>query len=81
MQFQYTEVNDMPPLAWVANIKEENISVMHGCAVDCHDHYFVEGAWSGELKNADFLSADWFCGTGACIQERGIVFSTPSPGT
>ena len=78
MQIQHIEKKHLPPLACAAYVCGDKISVLHGSAVECHENCFVEGAWCGNFREMDFISADWFCGTGACINEDSIVFSTPT---
>ena len=78
MRVEYIEKKQLAPLAWAAYVCGDKISVLHGSAVECRENCFVEGAWSGDFPKMDFLSADWFCGTGAHINEDNIVFSTPT---
>ncbi len=78
MRLQFIKIKDLPPLSWVARVVGEEISVFHGTAVECFDNGFVEGAWNSSFSKHDFISADWFCGTGAVIKDNFIIFSTPT---
>lgn len=78
MQLQFTEIKKLPPLAWYAEIKDGIVNVIHGPHVEISDTWFVEGAWSGEFSQGDFIQSDWFCGTGGLLREDKIIFSTPS---
>lgn len=78
MVFRYKHIENLPPLAWHAKIKGGIVEVIHGSKVEVKENWFVEGAWSGEFGQGDFLEADWFCGTGARNCGDKIVFSTPT---
>ncbi len=78
MVFQYKHIENLPPLAWLAEIKGGIVKVIYGSMVEVKENWFVEGAWSGEFGQGDFLEADWFCGTGARNCGDKIVFSTPT---
>ena len=78
MQIQYTEIKDLPSLAWFAEIKDGKVEVIHGSHVENSDTWFVEGAWSGDFSKGNFIQSDWFCGTGGLLREDRIIFSTPT---
>lgn len=78
MQLHYTEIKDLPPLAWFAEIKDGSVDVLHGAQVEISDTWFVEGAWSGEFSKGGFIHSDWFCGTGGLLCGDRIIFSTPT---
>lgn len=78
MEIRYTQIDNLPPLAWLAEIKNGIVEVIHGKRVETTENWFVEGAWSGEFAQGEFLDNDWFCGTGARLCNDKIVFSTPS---
>ena len=78
MQLQYTRIDNLPPLAWYADIKGEKVHILHGSAVECWENFFVEGAWSGNFADANFVDTEWFCGTGMINNEKNVTFSTPS---
>ena len=78
MVFQYKHIENLPPLAWLAEIKGGIVKVIYGSMVEVMENWFVEGAWSGEFEQGDFLEANWFCGTGARNCGDKIVFSTPT---
>lgn len=60
MNIKYTEIKNLPPLAWLADIQEKKIHVFHGSAVECKEKSFVEGAWNGNFSDIAFMKADWF---------------------
>lgn len=66
------------PFSWCANVNESVCKVICGKDVETRDNFWVEGAWNGMFSDADFVNADWFCGTGGVIVNKGVVFSTPS---
>lgn len=78
MDIRYTQMDNLPPLAWLAEIKSGIVNVIHGRRVETTENWFVEGAWSGEFVQGGFQDNDWFCGTGAKLCGDKIVFSTPS---
>lgn len=78
MQIRYEKNNNLPPLAWLASVNNGITSVICGRNVECRDSFFVEGAWNGAFSAGNFLSSDWFCGTGGRLNDNGIVFSTPT---
>ena len=78
MQIHYTEIKNLPRLAWLAEIKDGNVDIIHGTWVETFKNWFVEGAWSGDFAKGKFGESDWFCGTGAMVINDRIVFSTPT---
>lgn len=73
MHFHYTKIDTLPPLAWLAEINDGEVNIIHGSHVETFDKWFVEGAWGG-----DFLCSSWFCGTGGVVNENHVIFSTPT---
>ena len=78
MRINYQLKDIVPPMAWIANVKDGVANVLHGKSVCCEKSFFVEGAWNGEFDRGEFVNSNWFCGTGAEMHEDRIVFSTPS---
>ena len=78
MNLQCKVVENLPPLVWLAECTKKDITVVCGNRVEKGNDFFVEGAWSGVFTDFDFVSSDWFCGTGAKVCENYVVFSTPS---
>ena len=78
MKFEYLLNKELPPLAWLADIKNGIVALLHGENVECRNEFFVEGAWNGNFSSGDFIDSDWFCGSGGAVKENRIVFSTPS---
>lgn len=68
----------LPPLAWVVTVNGGITKLVHGEHVDVKENFFVEGAWSGEFNKGLFANAEWFCGTGGGIENKEILFSTPT---
>ncbi len=77
MRIEY-EVKDIAPMSWLAHVKDGIAKVTHGVSVCCEDGYFVEGAWNGDFTKGQFVSSNWFCGTGAEVKNNRIIFSTPT---
>ncbi len=78
MYFSYKLLENLPPLAWVANCFNGKIEVIHGNKVECKDKFFVDGAWNGAFIDGNFIDSSWFCGTGAEINNETVIFSTPT---
>lgn len=78
MNVRYKQIENLPPLAWLAYCKNGNVEVIHGNKVECYQNFFVEGAWNGSFVDGDFCESEWFCGTGASINDENIIFSTPT---
>ena len=68
----------LPPLAWVVTVNGGITKLVHGEHVDVKENFFVEGAWSGEFNKGLFANAEWFRGTGGGIENKEILFSTPT---
>lgn len=83
MKFEYNKINSLPPLSWLAIVKKQSeiITVVSGNMVECHDQFFVSGAWNGNFLEADFVNASSFQGTGAQLvknERGGVIFATPN---
>ena len=78
MKLKYQEIENLPPLAWLADVSDGTAAVLHGSNVETKDTFFVEGAWAGEFSEGGFAESEWFCGTGGQLSSSGITFSTPS---
>ena len=55
MKFEYLLNKELPPLAWLADIKNEIVALLHGENVECRNEFFVEGAWNGNFSSGDFI--------------------------
>ena len=49
MVFQYKHIENLPPLAWLAEIKGGIVKVIYGSMVEVKENWFVECACSGEF--------------------------------
>lgn len=78
MKFAYRELDNLPSLSWIADIKGNVATVIHGGRVEAREKFFVEGAWNGDFSSGNFDTSDWFCGTGGKIDGKACIFSTPS---
>ncbi len=78
MKLELKQNKNFPPLAWIAVCCSQNVSVEHGKYVERGNDFFVEGAWSSDFKQGDFINAEWFCGSGGKQLNEKIVFSTPT---
>ncbi len=78
MNISYQINNQLPALAWIATVIDDQVKVICGQKVEIHENFWVEGAWGGNFLSADFDTAEWFCGTGAVIRDDSIVFAAPT---
>lgn len=69
MKIEYYD-KEIAPLAWLADITKGIAKITCGNHVEKQDDFFVAGAWNGAYSNANFCSAEWFCGTGGCYATR-----------
>lgn len=76
MRFAYELIEAAPPLAWVAVYQPERnaFEVLHGCHVETHPHFFIEGAWSGEFEKGHFQDSDTVFGSGGCLSDTFATF-------
>lgn len=81
MRFDYTVINSLPPLSWLAVLEEGSslVRVIVGNAVETFDDFFVSGVWDGDFEQGDFENCDFACCTGARISagSEQVVFLTP----
>lgn len=64
--FRYRELPQLPRLAWLAvmNRDTDDVLVYHGSALECRDHWMVEGTWDGDFALGGFHESDHFFGSG-----------------
>lgn len=76
MQFAYSLIAALPPLAWVANCQpdQQTISVLHGRFVEIHPHCFVEGAWAGDFAEGQIQNSDSVFGSGGTLLGDSVIF-------
>lgn len=79
MEFDYTIKKALPPLSWLAVLKNnsESILVYAGCAVEVFDDFFVSGVWDGDFEQGDFEHCNFACCTGARLKGDNVMFLTP----
>ncbi len=83
MSIQYTPLDQLPSLAWVASTMAEDkgLTVIHGKLVETRPQYFFEGVWSGSIEAQEFARNSLIFGSGCVITEKRITFVTPSSTT
>jgi hypothetical protein len=64
--FRYRELPQLPRLAWVAVMDRDagDVLIYHGSALECRDHWMVEGTWDGEFALGEFHESEHFFGSG-----------------
>lgn len=80
MKFIYKRNEKLPSLSWVAEMKTaDEILVIHGAQVECHENFFVAGVWDGDFEKGEFDTALSFHGTGAVLNDiNSVSFVTPT---
>src|SRR5262245_42725942 len=75
-EISYRKIANLPKLAWLASLDLDSnrLMVIHGSAVECHDHWMVEGVWDGEFSLGDFHRSENFFGSGLRIVGDTIYF-------
>jgi len=75
-EISYRKIANLPKLAWLASLDLDSngLMVIHGSAVECHDHWMVEGVWDGEFSLGDFHRCENFFGSGLRIEGETIHF-------
>ncbi|MCI0401961.1 MAG: hypothetical protein L0212_00375 [Acidobacteria bacterium] len=78
--FEYINVLEWPPLAWVARCPKSGstITVFHGRQVETTPDWFCEAIWDGPYEEGGFDSADSVAGTGGRLRDGGVVFVVSS---
>lgn len=76
MRFRYEPLSRLPMLAWLAVLEDDrtDVTVFHGLAVEVHDDFFIEGAWSGDFVHGHFASTDCIFGSGATLTGGTLTF-------
>ena len=64
--FRYRELPQLPRLAWLAVMDRDagDVLVYHGSALECRDHWMVEGTWDGDFALGGFHESEHFFGSG-----------------
>ena len=79
MEFLYTPIRSLPPLAWCLRLRRGSpwIEVEHGPGVETNRNFFCEGAWSDpSFLDGGFPEAPVFVGSGARLDNRQLTLST-----
>lgn len=77
MKLEYTTENDLPKLAWFAQVRNEVVHVAHGRRVETRPDFFADGLWAGEFS-ATGLERSFLVGTGATITADSVSFRSSS---
>ena len=78
--FNYRTYERFPALGWAMIVYKDRaeIDVLCGSMVEKRDGWFVSGVWDGKFDDADFSSAEFFCATGAKIENDSVVVYSPT---
>lgn len=76
MKFIYRQIDEWPPLAWLAvcRANEPHVHVAHGRRVETSPQWFAEAVWDGDFASGDFDRTDLVFGSGARIRGDAVVF-------
>ncbi len=76
MILDYTEIEMLPKLAWIADVKFKDglVNILHGSNVETTKSFFIEGAWSGKFSEGNFDTTDCIFGSGAVVASNRITF-------
>lgn len=84
MKFKYDIIDKLPPLAWLAKVTKDKdeINVVCGNKVECHDSFCVSGIWEGDFPMGEISNAISLQGTGLQIVSGGgnLLYSRPYAG-
>ncbi|HUQ53884.1 MAG TPA: hypothetical protein VM692_16765 [Gammaproteobacteria bacterium] len=72
----------LPKLAWVAILDraQQQLTVLHGRAVECRPRFVVEGVWDGPFDEGEFHNGAHLFGSGVRL-DGGAVHFVPSAAT
>lgn len=76
-RFSVTVDNKIPQLSWICVIDEGNYDFIIGKGVEYGKNYLFEGVWEGDYEKLDFYKSDFFYGSGAFINRKGICRFVP----
>lgn len=76
MRIEFSEMDDWPPLAWLAVCVPGNapLTVLHGSRVETSPDWFCEAVWAGNFADGDFDRTDVVMGSGARKRGEQVVF-------
>ena len=80
MKFEYHVFENLPKLGWAMTIREgcDTIDVYCGAWVERQAQWLVSGVWDGDFLEADFQKAEFFCATGAKLQNDQLIVYSPT---
>lgn len=54
MDIHYTQIDNLPLLVWLAEIKNRMVEVIHGTKVEIIAKWFINEIWTEEFVQGDF---------------------------
>lgn len=76
-KFSVTVNNEIPQLSWLCTIDDGTYTFIAGRSIEFGKNYLFEGVWEGDYKKLDFYRSDFFYGSGAYINKKGICRFVP----
>ncbi len=75
-RLHYRELAQLPRLAWLAVMDRDagDVLVYHGSALECRDHWMVEGTWDDDFRPGGFHESDHFFGSGIRVVGDAVHF-------
>ncbi len=75
-RLHYRELAQLPRLAWLAVMDRDggDVLVYHGPALECRDHWMVEGTWDDDFRPGGFHESDHFFGSGIRVVGDAVHF-------
>jgi hypothetical protein len=79
MQLEYTQMDNWPPLSWLAkgSVSQPSVKVFeifHGSRVETHKEWFCEAIWAGDYEAGDFDRTDIIFGSGGRLRGESVTF-------
>jgi len=73
-RLRYRELPQLPRLAWLAVLNRDtgDVLVYHGSALECREHWMVEGTWDGDFQPGGFHESDHFFGSGIRVWTTAV---------
>jgi hypothetical protein len=69
---------ELPPLAWLAEVSDNDVRLWCGDRVEVREDGFFEGCWADDFANFNFDEVANVFGSGGKISGNGVLFVTPS---
>jgi hypothetical protein len=72
----YEQSAALPKLGWIATValRDGELKVAHGRAVECRPRFMVEGLWDGRFEDGNFHRGAHLFGSGVRLDEDAIYF-------